>query len=179
MDQNPTFGQFTVREACPAPTVCTHGAPGSLVFLPLVYRSTASLGEAGRQPVTDWWMMWHSCSSLHRPFFPHPLTLTAWGETGMWSLMYIEVKVKTFLHTMHLYVNEKACLNGGWLSAHLTAWWQAQERREVQTRWVTSTSDRTQGRICIEMSERPLKITHERKRENYSCHSQPNHRLWS
>lgn len=39
--------------ACSALNVCMDGAPGCLVILSLVYRSTASLGEAGRQRVTD------------------------------------------------------------------------------------------------------------------------------
>lgn len=159
------------------PRLSAHMAPREAWCFSLLFTDQQHLWEKpGRQPVTDWWMMWHLCSSLHRPFFPHPLTLAAWGETGMWSLMYIKLKVKLSSKPC-ISMWGKACLNGGWLSAHLTAWWQAQERREVQTRWVTSRSDRTQGRICIEMSKRPLKITHEKKRENYSSHGHPNHRL--
>lgn len=59
----------------------------------LVYRSTASLGEAGRQPVTDWWMRRHSCatvSSLHSPPTLHSHSPTRGEDRGVHLVMHAD-----------------------------------------------------------------------------------------
>lgn len=72
--------------------VYTHGSPGSLVSLPLVY------SISGKSWVTDWRMMKHSSSSLHHPVSPHPRVNAAQGENGTRSPM----RVKLLLRTVHI-----------------------------------------------------------------------------